>query len=605
MLEAAGGPILSLPMNEGTGTTTADASGNGSNGVLQNGSTWTTGKFGTGVKFDGSNDVVYVSSPTALNTVKTGVTVSAWVYRNANQSGDVSVVSREVGKTWYEHYYLGFKDGKYQWYVNTSSGYSNMGLGATAPVGQWAHVVGTYDGSTVRFYVNGVQQYSTPHSGTFATDTTGLTIGANHNGANHAAEEAFNGNIDEVNVYAYALSAQEVTQLYQATSSGAPSSPSAPASGTTPVVKYALDEGTGTTAADSSGNGYNAVLQNGPTWVSGTSGTALNFDGRDDTLFLSNSTGLNTVSTSITVMAWVYRNANQSGDIAVLARQVGSTYYEHYLLGFKDGKYLWFVNTTSGYSDMTLGTAAPTGQWVHVAGTYDGSTVRFYVNGVQQFSSPHSGTFATDTTGLTIGAAHNDGTRTPIEVINGKVDNVTVYNSALTAQTIAQAYQAGTTTPPTTPTNPTPPTSPTTPTTPTGAILSLPMSEGTGTTTADASGNGSNGVLQNGATWTTGKSGTGAEVRRQQRHRLCLEPDGAQHRQDRYDGIGLGLSERQSVRGYLGGVARGRRDVVRALLPGVQGREVPVVREHVQRLLEHGPGRDRAGRTVGAHGRHV
>ena len=412
VLEAAGGPILSLPMNEGTGTTTADASGNGSNGVLQNGSTWTTGKFGTGVKFDGSNDVVYVSSPTALNTVKTGVTVSAWVYRNANQSGDVSVVSREVGKTWYEHYYLGFKDGKSQWYVNTSSGYSNMGLGATAPVGQWTHVVGTYDGSTVRFYVNGVQQYSTPHSGTFATDTTGLTIGANHNGANHAAEEAFNGNIDEVNVYAYALSAQEVTQLYQATSSGAPSSPSAPASGTTPVVKYALDEGTGTTAADSSGNGYNAVLQNGPTWVSGTSGTALNFDGRDDTLFLSNSTGLNTVSTSITVMAWVYRNANQSGDIAVLARQVGSTYYEHYLLGFKDGKYLWFVNTTSGYSDMTLGAAAPTGQWVHVAGTYDGSTVRFYVNGVQQFSSPHSGTFATDTTGLTIGAAHNDGTRT-------------------------------------------------------------------------------------------------------------------------------------------------------------------------------------------------
>jgi len=236
VLEAAGGPILSLPMNEGTGTTTADASGNGSNGVLQNGPTWTTGKFGTGVKFDGSNDTVYVSSPTALNTVKTGVTVSAWVYRNATQSGDVSVVSREVGTTYYEHYYLGFKDGKYQWFVNTTSGYSNMGLGGTAPVGQWVHMVGTYDGSTVRFYVNGVQQYSTPQSGTFPTDTTGLTIGASHNDASHVAGEAFNGSIDEVTLYARALSAQEVSQLYQATSSGTGTPPAGGGSSTVPTA---------------------------------------------------------------------------------------------------------------------------------------------------------------------------------------------------------------------------------------------------------------------------------------------------------------------------------------------------------------------------------
>jgi len=111
----AAGPILNLPMNEGTGTTVADTSGNGSNGVLQNGPTWTTGKSGTGVKFDGKDDTLYVSSPTALNTVKTGVTVSAWVYRNANQAGDIAVLAREQGATYYEHYYLGFHDGKYQW----------------------------------------------------------------------------------------------------------------------------------------------------------------------------------------------------------------------------------------------------------------------------------------------------------------------------------------------------------------------------------------------------------------------------------------------------------------------------------------------------------
>ena len=98
--------------------------------MLQNGPTWTTGKSGTAVKFDGSNDTVYVSSPTALNTVKTGVTVSAWVYRTPISPGISRWSRARSARPGYEHYYLGFKDGKYQWFVNTSSGYSNMGLGA-------------------------------------------------------------------------------------------------------------------------------------------------------------------------------------------------------------------------------------------------------------------------------------------------------------------------------------------------------------------------------------------------------------------------------------------------------------------------------------------
>ena len=46
----------------------------------------------------------------------------------------------------------------------------------------------------------------------------------------------------------------------------------------------------------------------------------------------------------------------------------------------------------SGYSNTTLGGAAPVGQWVHMVGTYDGAMVRFYVNGVQPFSTAHTGT---------------------------------------------------------------------------------------------------------------------------------------------------------------------------------------------------------------------
>ena len=76
-------------------------------------------------------------------------------------------------------------------------------------------MVGTYDGAMVRFYVNGVQQFATPRTGTFASDTTGLQIGAGSNDAAHTPAEAFNGRVDAVRVYNVALSASQVLALYQ------------------------------------------------------------------------------------------------------------------------------------------------------------------------------------------------------------------------------------------------------------------------------------------------------------------------------------------------------------------------------------------------------
>jgi chitodextrinase/lysophospholipase L1-like esterase len=214
----------------------------------------------------------------------------------------------------------------------------------------------------------------------------------------------------------------------------------APAAG--PFVSLPLNDATGTIAGDASGNGNNGTLLNGPTWTTGQSGGALSFDGTDDTLYIANSSTLNSATTGITVTAWVYRSANQAGGASVISRQLGTTFYEHYYLGFEDGKYRWFVNTTSGYSDTTLGGQAPLGQWVHVVGTYDGTDVKLYANGVLQFSSPHSGTLSADITGITIGATHNDAAHTPVEVFNGKIDEVNIYGQALTAAEVLQVYQA-------------------------------------------------------------------------------------------------------------------------------------------------------------------
>ncbi len=92
-----------------------------------------------------------------------------------------------------------------------------------------------------KLYANGVQQFSTPHSGTFPSDTTGITFGVNHNDASRAPDEAFNGKLDEVNVYSYALTAQQVQQLYQGTvtAGGLPQGDSASSSGPPTAIAFA------------------------------------------------------------------------------------------------------------------------------------------------------------------------------------------------------------------------------------------------------------------------------------------------------------------------------------------------------------------------------
>jgi hypothetical protein len=211
-------PIMSLDFDAGAGTVAADSSGNGNNGTLLNGPVWTTGVTGRALRFDGSNDEVTVADSASINSVTAQVTVAAWVYRTAAQASWAAVVSRQKGTANQEHYYLGFSNtGQYRWFVNTTSGYSSTALGGTAPVGQWVYVVGTYDGAMVRFYVNGVQQFATARTGTFAPDTTGLLIGAGSNDAAHTPVEAFNGRVDAVQVYNVALTASQVLTLYQGT----------------------------------------------------------------------------------------------------------------------------------------------------------------------------------------------------------------------------------------------------------------------------------------------------------------------------------------------------------------------------------------------------
>jgi lysophospholipase L1-like esterase len=214
---AGGGLVVDLTFSEGTGSSTTDHSGNGNDGAFFNGASWVTGQTGSGVRFDGGNDIVEIANSFTVDSPRGAITIIAWIYRETAQPGWRTGVLRQVGTGAFEHYLLGFLDNNFRWVVNTTSGYSSLTLGGPAPLQQWVHMVGTFDGATVRFYVNGVEQFSTPHTGTLRTDSTPITLGSSYNSAALVPGEALNGRIDGVKIFNRALTATEVQNEYLST----------------------------------------------------------------------------------------------------------------------------------------------------------------------------------------------------------------------------------------------------------------------------------------------------------------------------------------------------------------------------------------------------
>ena len=210
----AGGLVLALNFNELSGATALDASGNNLNGTVL-GATRVEGRFGGALSFDGVNDWVTVTDTTGSPLdLTTGMTLEAWVKPETLNGWDTALL-KERGANLLS-YGLYVHDGApLAGGVAAPAGYLRTGsadqaVRNTAPlaVGEWSHIAMTYDGSTMRLYVNGTQVASRVQGGAMAVGNGALRIGGN----NSFAGEFFRGLIDEVRVYNRALSAAEITQ---------------------------------------------------------------------------------------------------------------------------------------------------------------------------------------------------------------------------------------------------------------------------------------------------------------------------------------------------------------------------------------------------------
>ena len=205
-----------------------------------------------------------------------------------------------------------------------------------------------------------------------------------------------------------------------------------PVKGESGLVGYwKFDEGSGNTACDSSGNSNTGNLNNGPVWVEGRVGKALSFDGVDDYVRIEDSSSLDMVG-QLTVEAWVCPTTYIDGSHIVSRCNYGGPYASHiYVLGiYGNGKVHYSVNPLPNAATSVA--TIPLYSWTHLAMTYDGSHVCLYINGTHDSDYSQTGPINTTSLWLSIGCKPSG----PNAYFNGKIDDVKIYNRALSQEEI-------------------------------------------------------------------------------------------------------------------------------------------------------------------------
>ena len=465
-----GAPMAAWSFDDGYGTSAYDQSGN-LTGTLTNMSTtgtstvWITGKFGKGVLFDGTNDTVTVADGTGSGMDITGAgSLSAWI-KPADVSGSQYIVDKDQTTA----YALVMSDSTLYGYFDI--GGSNSCSGGTIAANQWQHVMATYDGSYIRCFINGQEVGKTADTGSIDVQDTSLYIGSDGGAANY-----FNGLIDEVKIYHYALSPQEIKRdINEGKSVVLGGDSHALAEGL--VAWWPMDEsttdwdGTGDRVNDYSGNGLNGTSAgDAKATTTAKYGNAGEFDGTGDYVTIVDNSSLDLSDNGFTVSFWIKTsNAAQGQAVRVLTKNTGST--------ANFGPYTVAFNSTSnqlrfGYfssEQQTVYAAIEANVWLYYTGVYDklAGKLFFYKNGELIDELSVIGVLVDNDADLTIGSA-----QIASSYFDGLLDDVKIYSTARTADQIMADYLQG----------PSP-------------IAFYDFEEGSGTTLYDKSGQGYNGAI--------------------------------------------------------------------------------------------------------------
>jgi hypothetical protein len=410
-----------------------DASGNANNGILVGGVTWVENREGQPSKaahFNGSDAYISVPNSPTLQIGENRMTIALWFDCEATPQ----IPAPFIGKN-----NTANEPAQYTLQLNPLTEI-HFGITDTSNNMQWGHkeypfqydkwyfLAATWDGDTVRIYVDGALMSSSPLKTPMKKDNHPVEIGRDTGGLT----DWYQGKLDEVRIYNRALTSAEVNALY---SDGL-------------VAYYPLNGN----ANDASGNGNNGILNGGITWVAdynANAGHAAHFNGTDGYISVPNSPSMQIGTNSMTITLLFNCEATPQIPAPFIGKNNTSDEPAQYTLQLNPLTEIHFgITDTSnnmqwGHKDYAFNY----NQWYLLAAAWDGDTVRIYVDKVLVSSSPLKASMKPDNHPVEIG--RDTGGLT--DWYQGTMDEIRIYNRALSGTEInaipTSVHSAGTSIP--------------------------------------------------------------------------------------------------------------------------------------------------------------
>ncbi len=394
-----------LDMKFNSATDFKDYALNTNNGT-NSGSAYTNlGYIGGARSFDGSNDYVNCGD---IDEAEGGseITISSWI-KTTDASSNEDWLAKDDGggaRSWlFWHHGVA----KLKFYVWDSGGGAHFTVSDNNIVArEWTHVVGIYNGSIQKMYVNGVEQTNTASW----ADTIRVSNDNVYIGSNSAGNVPWNGLIDNVRIYNTSLNSSQVKEL------------------------YSKEAGT----YDETGNNLGTAENN----VDRDSGIfeddlALEFDGEEDFINItSGSNALKLVNSDATFISWIY----PINIAATFNMIIGNNFYDGWQFGLGySNKVILFTDGT-GVGDVAVSTdTVSLNTWNQVVAVWDDATktAQFYINGIAAGSEANANDIKDSSNTFYIGV---DGRVGSLYFFNGTIDSIAVYNRSLTPNEISDLY---------------------------------------------------------------------------------------------------------------------------------------------------------------------